>query len=80
MVRTDKFSVEQIQAKIIETCEKLYGPMDHDSYFIVPNTTENAVRADILDNIDDRDIAKMKYLDIAAYVLQTGTDVFIKII
>ena len=74
----EKYSIEDIQSKIINTCEKLYGKMDHNSYFVALNTTEQAVRNEILENIDDSSITNTKYLDMSAYILQTGNHVFIK--
>ena len=78
MVKSEKYSIEEIQSKIIETCEMLYGPMNHNSYFVALDTNENSVRTTILENIDDPEISKAKYLDMSVYVLQTGKDVFIK--
>ena len=76
-MRPSEYSVEDIQQIFIETCERLYGEMNHDSYFCVENTTENDVYMEILDAVEDRELAKSVYMDMSMYILQVGSDVFI---
>ena len=78
-MRPEAYSVEDITDIYIETCERLYGPMNHDSYFRVENKSVNEVRDEIISSVENTEIAKAKYLDMSLYVLQTDKDVFIKV-
>lgn len=78
-MRPDEYSVEDIQSIFVETCERLYGAMNHRGYFKVVNKKEKEVAREILTALDNQELAKMKYLDMSLYVLQTGDDVFISI-
>jgi hypothetical protein len=78
-LRPEAYSVEDIANIYIETCERLYGPMNHESYFRVENKSVGEVRNEILSSIENTELAKSKYLDMSLYVLQTDKDVFIKV-
>ena len=82
MKRPDQYSIEEIQSMILNVCKNEYGPSDNDSYFIVKDSTELDVKMNILKHIEkeNKELAKMMYLDIAIYVLQVKNDVFISIV
>lgn len=82
MKRPDQYSIEEIQSMILNVCKNEYGPSDSDSYFIVKDSTELDVKMNILKHIEkeNKELAKMMYLDIAIYVLQVKNDVFISIV
>lgn len=79
-----KLVVEDVRDTVIEICEETYGPPNvlNDKYFIVKNAKESEVNSFILGQLKDRnnDYGKQKYLDMAAYILQVGEDVFINMI
>ena len=71
--------MEEIEDIFIQACTDLYGEMNHDSYFYVKNKTEQEVINEILSAVNNKSLAKLTYLDMSLYVLQTGNDVFIKV-
>ena len=76
----DQYSVEDIQKLIFSICEDEFGPSDNRNCFRVKDTTVNAVKDIIFNRMQDYNLKKMKYLDMAVYVLQTNNDVFIDIV
>ena len=76
-MRPSEYSIEDIQQIFIETCERLYGEMNHDAYFCIKDTEENTVYLEILDAVENRELAKSIYVDMVMYILQVGSDVFI---
>lgn len=76
-----KLVVENVRDVILDICKEAYGPPNgsNGEYFIVKNAKESEVNSFILGQLKDRDktYGKQKYLDMAAYILQTGEDVFI---
>lgn len=82
MKRPDQYSIEEIQSIILNVCNKEYGPQNSESYFIVKNSSEIDVKLNLLKQIEkeNKDLAKMQYLDMSIYVLQVADDVFISIV
>ena len=78
-MNSNGYSVEEIKDIFIQTCEELYGPMDHNSYFHIKDKSEQEVINEILSTVNDKSFAKLTYLDMSLYVLQTGEDVFIRV-
>lgn len=63
------FDLEDIRDEVQQICEDEYtGCRERDSY-IVEGTTASSVRQNILSKLENRDMAKLKYLDMVAYVL-----------
>ena len=81
MNNVDQYTIEEIQNMIIDICRKEYLPTSADefSYFIIKNDTAENVKANILNHLEDPNLRKNKYLDMAAYVMQVDKDVFISI-
>ena len=81
MNNVDQYTIEEIQNMIIDICRKEYLPTSADefSYFIIKNDTAENVKANILNHLEDPNLRKNKYLDMAAYVMQIDKDVFISI-
>lgn len=75
----EQYSVEDIQKIVFSICEDEFGPSDNRNCFHVKNSTVTAVKETILNRMKDYNLKKMKYLDMAVYVLQTNNDVFIDI-
>lgn len=57
---------------IKEICENLYGTPEAMNSILVRGKTSHEVRQEILNKITDADMKKMKYLDMAAYILDTS--------
>ena len=74
-----QYSVEQIRSIILDACNSLYGESKDNQYFIVKDSTVGKVEFEILNQLEE-DLRKNKYLDMAVYILQTGSDVFIRIV
>lgn len=74
-------SIDKIRDMVIDICEKEYGPVQDSRYYIVNNTSAEEVSLNIINKMSDRDaeLGKTKYLDMSAYVLQNGNDVFVSI-
>ena len=81
MNNVDQYAIEEIQNMIIDICRKEYLPTSADefSYFIIKNDTAENVKTNILNHLEDPNLRKNKYLDMAAYVMQIDKDVFISI-
>lgn len=73
----EKTNIEDIQELIKDICIREYGPINSNRYFIVKNTTVSNVRQNILNQLENEENKKMKYLDMTIYVLQVGNDVSI---
>lgn len=71
--------LEDVQKEIVSICEKEYGHIDHNRYFVAENSDVNAVRKHILDNLSVEEKKKSIYLDMTVYILQAGKDVFISL-
>lgn len=76
----DRYTVEDIQKIVFSICEDEFGPSDSRNCFYVKDSTVSVVKETILNRMKEYDLKKMKYLDMAVYVLQTNNDVFIDIV
>ena len=75
-----KISISDENIKLFhQLCEKEYGHIDHNRYFVAENSDVNAVRKHILDNLSVEEKKKSIYLDMTVYILQAGKDVFISL-
>lgn len=72
-------NIEDVQREIIDICEKNYGTIDHNRYFISENDTVNNVRQTLLDGLTSEEYKKGIYLDMTVYILQMGKNVFISL-
>lgn len=73
--------VSKVRERVIEICTEKY---DHQTtgpsniYFCAENTTPEKVKTEIMGNLDP-ELAKRKYLDMIAYFVLVGSNVFIEI-
>lgn len=80
MRQKDKI-VSRVRERVIEICKEKY---DHQAdnpsnlYFCAENTTPEKVKTEIMENLDP-ELAKRKYLDMIAYFVLVGSNVFIEI-
>ena len=73
------FDIEDIQKEVVSICDDEFGPSDGSGSYIVENTSSESVRQIILQKMKNQDMAKMKYLDMVAYVLDVGNQTIINI-
>lgn len=75
-----QFKVEEIRDAIVKACTKLYGEPERGIYFTVPNAAVLDVELQIINELENDEFAKKRYLDMCACILQSGDDVVIKIV
>ena len=73
-----QYTVEEIQKIVLDACSKLYGDIN-ERYFIVKDSTVINVKEEILNEIRSNELKLMKYVDMSAYIMQSGKDVFISL-
>ena len=73
-----QYTVEEIQKIVLDACSKLYGNIN-ERYFIVKDSNAFSVKEEILNEIKSNGLNLMKYVDMSAYIMQSGKDVFISL-
>ena len=71
--------LDDVQKEVVSICEKEYGRIDRNRYFVANNDTVYNVRQTILNQMTLEDCKKNIYLDMSVYILQAGNDVFISL-
>jgi len=63
--------LEDVKNDIIDACENLYGPFDHNDCIMVKDKTEDDVRNEIANAINFVSTkTTMKYIDMCIYITQ----------
>lgn len=70
--------MDKFRENVVDICERDYVS-DSGNRYIAKNDNAYNVRAHILENIENKEMRKNKYLDACTYVLQFGDDVYITI-
>jgi len=69
--------LEDIIRVVRRICTILYGPVSQTNTILVKDTNSHKVRQEIIEKMHDVDMRKLKYLDMAAYILDVGNDTLI---
>lgn len=73
------FDLEDIREEVKQICDCEYGGSDSTDSYVVEGETASSVRQNILSKLENRDMAKMKYLDMVAYVLDVDDKTIINL-
>ena len=71
--------MDQLQDEIIAICDSEYEKSNDENQYIATNDSVYNVKCNILSKLTNEEMRKTKYLDVVAYVLQFGKDVYITI-
>lgn len=80
MVKSIQYKVEEVRDAVVKACTDLYGEPERGIYFTAPNTKVLDVEMKIINELENDELAKKRYLDMCACILQSGDDVVIKIV
>lgn len=71
--------MDQLQDEIIAICDNDYEKSKDENQYIAKDDSAYNVKCNILSKLSNEEMKKTKYLDVVAYVLQFGKDVYITI-
>ena len=69
--------LEDIIRVVRRICVILYGPISQTNTILIKDTNSHKVRQEIIEKMHDADMRKLKYLDMAVYILDVGNDTLI---
>ena len=73
--------MKETREKILSTLKELYGPCNHNKYFLVHDRKEKDVRQEILNKFRENGIVKGNdnILDLYVITSQINSDVYIQV-
>ena len=72
-------SLEEFYDEITSICDKLFGPSVDGTHYYIEDVSAPLIKNQIINEISNPDLQKLKYLDMCAYILQNGNNVIISL-